>query len=660
MGINMYINHRQQQTVVKSVVIKFGEEHRVRIETGIQQIARRWRKSDGDFDAFRLFCENHFIVDSVELDDVFNRFQKNLESLYGNLHKIYRQFNWPLHVDTGELLKIDSLFANYDIFAHVTEDMFATKLAFVVLLNFPLESLESKTRDGMNWSRRKWAEIRLAEYFLDRIPGEVKQKYTAIYTSAEEYVYRYNIFVGNLRSVTGQQLFPNSLKLISHWGLRDEIKAQYANPDGYQHQKLLHKVMEAIINQTIPVQVINCPDYVWNPYENSLQDQQGQNVMPEPEPNKRYQILLDTFKAEQLIDPHTPDTPSLIDRQFRRNREILEEEVEAILIEVLSAPVLKSIAELISQRLSRDLEPFDIWYTGFKSGGQIREETLNKHIRQHFPNVKSFQQKMDTILQRLGFSEDRAKYLQNYIEVDPARGAGHALGAAMRWDKAHLRTRVPKGGMDYKGFNTAMHELGHTVEQVFTLNDIDYYTLRGVPNTAFTEAFAFVFQERDFKVLGVDLPETEINTTPLHDLWQTVEIAGVSLLDMRIWRWLYAHPNSDVEALKKAVIKLAKEIWNTYFSPIYGVKDSPILAIYSHILYCGMYIPDYAIGHIIANQINAFLEDKNLAVEMERMCRLGDLAPQIWMQQALGSPISPAPMIRRAEETIAKIKNTTT
>ena len=418
--------------------------------------------------------------------------------------------------------------------------------------------------------------------------------------------------------------------------------------------------MEAIINQTIPVQVINCPDYVWNPYENSLQDQQGQNVMPEPEPNKRYQILLDTFKAEQLIDPHTPDTPSLIDRQFRRNREILEEEVEAILIEVLSAPVLKSIAELISQRLSRDLEPFDIWYTGFKSGGQIREETLNKHIRQHFPNVKSFQQKMDTILQRLGFSEDRAKYLQNYIEVDPARGAGHALGAAMRWDKAHLRTRVPKDGMDYKGFNTAMHELGHTVEQVFTLNDIDYYTLRGVPNTAFTEAFAFVFQERDFKVLGVDLPETEINTTPLHDLWQTVEIAGVSLLDMRIWRWLYAHPNSDVEALKKAVIKLAKEIWNTYFSPIYGVKDSPILAIYSHILYCGMYIPDYAIGHIIANQINAFLEDKNLAVEMERMCRLGDLAPQIWMQQALGSPISPAPMIRRAEETIAKIKNTTT
>jgi hypothetical protein len=659
MSKNMYIKQRQQQTVVKSLVIQFGEAYRERIETGVQQVARRWRESDGDFDAFRTFCEKHFVVDPVELDEVFNRFQKNLESLFGNLHKIYRQFNWPLHVDTGDLLKIDSLFANYDVFAHVSDDMFATKLAFVALLNFPLETLESKTRNGMAWSRRKWAEIRLAEFFRDRIPGDVKQKYTAIYTAAEEYVYHYNIFVGKLRTREGQQLFPESQKLISHWGLRDEIKAQYANPNGYQHQKLLHKVMEAIIEQTIPTQVINRSEYVWNPYDNTLQDQHGQQVTPQPEQDKRYQILLDTFKAEQMIDPHTPDTPSLIDRQFRVNREILEEEVEAILIEVLSAPVLKNIADLIRQRLGRNLEPFDIWYTGFKSGGEIREASLNEHIREHFPNVKAFQQKMDMILQRLGFSEGRAKYLQNYIEVDPARGAGHALGAKMRWDKAHLRTRVPKGGMDYKGFNTAMHELGHTVEQVFTLNDIDYYTLEGVPNTAFTEAFAFVFQERDLAVLGIDLPKTEVNTSPLHELWQTTEIAGVSLLDMRIWRWLYAHPDSDAKALKTAVIDLAKEIWNTYFAPIYGVKDSPILAIYSHILYCGMYIPDYAIGHIIANQINTFLENKNLAVEMERMCKLGRLAPQIWMQHALGSPISPAPMIRKAEETIAKIDDVT-
>ena len=51
--------------------------------------------------------------------------------------------------------------------------------------------------------------------------------------------------------------------------------------------------------------------------------------------------------------------------------------------------------------------------------------------------------------------------------------------------------------MDYKGYNIAVHELGHNVEQTFSLNFVDHTLLAGVPNTAFTEAIAFVFQERD-------------------------------------------------------------------------------------------------------------------------------------------------------------------
>jgi len=64
----------------------------------------------------------------------------------------------------------------------------------------------------------------------------------------------------------------------------------------------------------------------------------------------------------------------------------------------------------------------------------------------------------------------------------------------MRSEKAHLRTRVEKMGMNYKGYNIAVHEMGHNVEQTFSLNDNDYTLLQGVPNTAFTEALAFVFQ----------------------------------------------------------------------------------------------------------------------------------------------------------------------
>ena len=33
--------------------------------------------------------------------------------------------------------------------------------------------------------------------------------------------------------------FPEDLKLISHWGLRDELKARYNDPDGLFKQKMI-------------------------------------------------------------------------------------------------------------------------------------------------------------------------------------------------------------------------------------------------------------------------------------------------------------------------------------------------------------------------------------------------------------------------------------
>ena len=63
--------------------------------------------------------------------------------------------------------------------------------------------------------------------------------------------------------------------------------------------------------------------------------------------------------------------------------------------------------------------------------------------------------------------------------------------------------------MNYKGFNIAVHEMGHNVEQTFSLNDIDHTLLQGVPNTAFTEALAFVFQNHDLELLGLSKPDAK-------------------------------------------------------------------------------------------------------------------------------------------------------
>lgn len=66
--------------------------------------------------------------------------------------------------------------------------------------------------------------------------------------------------------------------------------------------------------------------------------------------------------------------------------------------------------------------------------------------------------------------------------------------------------------MDYKGYNIAVHEFGHNVEQTITMNNVDSYMLNGVPNTSFTEAVAFLFQKRDLELLGLKTQILKMNT----------------------------------------------------------------------------------------------------------------------------------------------------
>ena len=133
------------------------------------------------------------------------------------------------------------------------------------------------------------------------------------------------------------------------------------------------------------------------------------------------------------------------------------------------------------------------------------------------------------------------------------------MGASMRSEKAHLRTRVEKTGMNYKGFNIAVHEMGHNVEQTFSLNDNDFTLLQGVPNTAFTEALAFVFQGHDLELLGLPAPDAKsLAEKTLNDFWGTYEIAGVALVDMGVWHWMYDHPQATPEQLDRLQCKSRK------------------------------------------------------------------------------------------------------
>ncbi|MFO0585244.1 MAG: hypothetical protein U0229_23440 [Anaeromyxobacter sp.] len=651
---------------VKALVAKHGEPERARIERGVAQAASLWRKSDGDGKAFQAFCEEQFLPRGPALDAGFSRLEAAIEALEGNGLEMGRTLRSGADLDLGPLQPLDPLLAAFDPTAHFNDDLFDQKIAFAVLLNFPLTTLDERVAQGEAWTTRQWAEARLADRFSMRVPAAVMQGIARASAEADAYVAGYNVWVHHVLDGQGNRPFPKGKRLLSHWNLRDELKAWYGQPDGVVRQRAIAKVMERIVTQTIPAAVIDDPTVDWNPWTNAVapapaaEIENGKapraKVDPAREPDTRFARILANFRAAKAMDPYSPAAPTQIARGFLMDRELPEARVVATLEEVLGAPEIARIGRLVSTRLGRPLEPFDVWYPGFKAKPAMPEAKLDEITRARYPTPAAFEKALPLTLQKLGFAPERAAFFAAHIAVDPARGSGHALEAARRGDKPHLRTRVGPDGMDYKGFNIAVHELGHNVEQVCSLYQVDSTLLRGVPNTAFTEALAFVFQARDLEVLGLPGPDAEARRLEALDrLWSTFEIAGVALVDLRMWHWMYDHPKATPAQLREATVGIAKEIWNRWYAPVLGARDVPLLAIYSHMVNRDLYIPDYPLGHVIAAQIEAHMDARpanTLGAEFERMASAGRLAPDVWMKKATGQPVTARPMIEAAARAL--------
>ncbi len=646
-----------------------GEAQRARVKQGLRQVAGFWRDEDGDAAALEEFARTHFAGDAATLDAMFGRYEYLLERLGGHMNKLVQEFRRHADLELGPILPFDLLFAGFDPGAHVIDDMFRNNLAFVALLNFPLTTLEQRLGEGEHWSRRQWAEARLAQGFGRRLPAEVNQAISQAGAEADQYIAEYNIWMHQLLNEQGERIFPPGLRLLSHWNLRDEIRASYALEDAplaLARQRMIQEVMQHIVEQTIPAVVINSPAVDWNPYSNELAWSTAQGAAagttrpPDAarEPDERYRVLQNTWRAASKADPYSPTAPTLIARRFEEDRELPELRVEAMLKQLLASPLMPQVARLIEQRLGRPLEPFDIWYSGFRPRGPYSEAELDAIVAERYPDAAAFEADLPNILVKLGFSRERAQYLADNIVVEPARGSGHAWGAAMRSEKAHLRTRVESTGMNYKGYNIAIHELGHNVEQTLSLNDIDHALLQGVPNTAFTEAIAFVFQARDLELLGLAQPDPSAEALQtLGDFWGACEIAGVALVDMAVWHWMYDNPQASPAELREATLAISREIWNRYFAPVIGVRDVVLLGIYSHMIHSFLYLPDYPIGRLIAHQIEERIRKSGqVAAEVERMSMIGNISPDLWMRQATGAPVGAEAMLSAVERALQQLE----
>ena len=624
-----------------------------RIERGISQAAALWTAEDGSDEDFRTLVREHFCTTDSERVALFESLSRILENCYQSADMLTVDLLKPTQLtDSDEPTAADYIMSAYSPMAHFADDMFANKLAFITIMNFPHYSLEEKNAMGRSWSRLQWAMARMGDVFTTRVPAAVNTQLAQANADAENYIADYNIYMGNLRTEDGRQLWPDDKVLLSHWNLRDELKALYADKQGGQEkQEMIYRVMQRIVNQSIPARAVNSPDYVWQPY--STEDA--------AEPYTRYERILAVAHALFEEDRFCPSAPTGIQRNFEEGVEIPAGELDSLFRALIGSEQVRQVASIIRDRLGRDLRPYDIWFDGFKARASLNEDELTAATQRLYPDADAFAADMPRLLERMGFSSEEAGNIARHIVVEPARGSGHAWPCLGRKEEARLRTRIPAAGMDYKGYNIAVHEFGHCVEQVLDMYMIDHYMLSGVPNTAYTEASAFLWQHRDLQLLPD--AKTAMQTSQAGQLapdeifdqfWSMYEIMGVSLVDMAMWRWIYDHHDATPEQLCNATLQIAKDVWNEYYEPVLGEHDCILLAVYSHMVNAPMYLPNYPLGHIVQYQLEEHLaqytQQQDFAQEYARIYRLGRLTPKEWMIQAVGTPPSIEPVLHAVQQ----------
>ena len=136
------------EKIEKEVTSTHGDAQSERLVRGMSQVADFWRDEDGGPEEFEAFVLENFALDDETLEGMFSRFESILEKINGSIHGMSIEMRRQSDLDLGPVLPMDRVFAGYDPGAHIADDLFANKLAFVALLNFPVTSLEERLTDG--------------------------------------------------------------------------------------------------------------------------------------------------------------------------------------------------------------------------------------------------------------------------------------------------------------------------------------------------------------------------------------------------------------------------------------------------------------------------------------------------------------------------------
>jgi hypothetical protein len=79
-------------------------------------------------------------------------------------------------------------------------------------------------------------------------------------------------------------LFPADMRLITHWGLRDELKSNYVGATGLEKQQMIiYDVMKSVSSiRAFHNSVINSGEFTWDPKANKIYSRMAkkQHLLP--------------------------------------------------------------------------------------------------------------------------------------------------------------------------------------------------------------------------------------------------------------------------------------------------------------------------------------------------------------------------------------------
>ncbi len=633
------------QKIIRELVKLYSERCKTDIVRGIKACKKVWDFKKSPEKEFEEFCLHQYVPPGRHRTMLLERLDEFHKGVAGSMGMGMKVARAGQDIADRPDLVAESIFSAYAPGMHLPEDFRKFKIAALAQLNFGSEDIVPPR------SRAAWAARRLGDIGREVIPADLLAEHSAVQTEVDHFISSYNLHLDRFDFGDSKIRFPKGTRLISHWGLRDYMMELNGQKDALPKQRAILNLMKSVVDGDIPAEVLNNSSVKWDIPNSKIIAGDKEKPADGHGPlrwGKFREVWLSTLK----IDPHTR-YGNVIDEKFLVDREMTEEKVVKILTDIISSPLAERVADYISHQLGRDLEPFDIYYKTFLGKG-VGKKALRFDIRKRFPNAEALQKAIPGILVKLGWKKDRAEWIASKIRVDNGRSAGHAWPPYCSQDLQLLRVRVDDDGCSEMSFETFMHELGHCVEGVLSSFEMDYQCLWGVPNTAFTEGFAFTFQNLSDEILGRSKQSSQEASTLLR-FWEPFEIAGSALTEIRFYHWLYKNKKATPLQMMKAIRRIGDKVWQEFYARIFGSDGYGIMSIYSHILWGTFYLAEYPMGYVIAYQVRKFLEGKPLPEEMTRMCRSGRIYPEQWMKAAVGQGISVSPLLDDTAKALKKL-----